>query len=102
MSTSFPYPTLVLSLPCISIRASLPFQFCAYLSDSFAAAIGSFWIMTIFAATFCGPSYAVSQTLARPQTRALASSTLIFVQTLIGLGVGPFLVGAIKIGRAHV
>jgi hypothetical protein len=52
--------------------------------------------MTVLAATFFGPSYAVSQTLARPQTRALASSILIFVQTLIGLGVGPFLVGAIS------
>jgi MFS family permease len=83
-------------LPGIAIILSLPFQFLAYLSESLTLAISSFWIMTTFAATFFGPSYAVSQTLARPRTRALASSILIFVQTLIGLGAGPFLVGAIS------
>jgi predicted MFS family arabinose efflux permease len=83
-------------LPGIAIILSLPFQLFSYLSESLATSITSFWVMTIFAATFFGPSYAVSQTLARPQIRALASSMLIFVQTLIGLGVGPSLVGAIS------
>jgi MFS family permease len=83
-------------LPGIAIILSIPFQFFSYLSEGLAQAIFSFWIMTIFAATFFGPSYAVSQALAQPQTRALASSILIFVQTLIGMGVGPFLVGVIS------
>jgi MFS family permease len=83
-------------LPGIAIVLSIPFQFLSYLSDDLTQTIFAFWIMTIFAATFFGPSYAVSQALAQPQTRALASSILIFVQTLIGLGVGPFLVGIIS------
>ncbi len=83
-------------LPGIAIVCMIPFQFSAYLSESFVSAIASFWIMTLFAATFFGPSYAVCQSLATPHTRALASSILIFVQTLIGLGIGPLLVGLIS------
>lgn len=80
-------------IPCIAILVSIPFQFFSYLSESLVATIAAFWVMTALAATFFGPSYAVSQTLAAPQARALAASILIFVQTLIGLGAGPFLVG---------
>jgi predicted MFS family arabinose efflux permease len=40
-----------------------------------------------------GPSLAMVQTLARPDTRAFAASLLIFLANLIGVGVGPLLVG---------
>jgi MFS family permease len=96
LSTKYNDQRWYLWLPGISILIMVPFQFLAYLSEDLVTAVASFWVMTIFASTFFGPSYAVSQTLARPQIRALASSILIFVQTLIGLGIGPFLVGMLS------
>jgi hypothetical protein len=52
--------------------------------------------MMIFASTFFGPSYAVCQALAGARMRALAASILLFVQTLVGLGLGPYLVGVLS------
>jgi len=52
--------------------------------------------MFIFASMFFGPSFAVTQGLATLRTRAVATSILLFVQTFIGLGLGPFLAGVIS------
>ncbi len=83
-------------LPAISIVLMVPFQFSSYLSESLSAAVASFWVMMIFASTFFGPSYAVCQALAGAQMRAFAASILLFVQTLVGLGLGPYLVGVLS------
>jgi hypothetical protein len=45
---------------------------------------------------FFGPSFAVSQSLATLRTRAVATSLLLFVQTFVGLGLGPFVAGSIS------
>lgn len=56
----------------------------------------SFCVMFIFASMFFGPSFAVTQGLATLRTRAVATSILLFVQTFIGLGLGPFLAGVMS------
>ena len=50
----------------------------------------------IFGAFYVGPSYAVTQGLAKLRMRALASAILMFFITLIGLGLGPQVVGIIN------
>ncbi len=42
---------------------------------------------------YLGPSFAMTQSLVRPQMRAVASAILLFVLNLIGLGIGPWFVG---------
>ncbi len=42
---------------------------------------------------YLGPSFAMTQTLVRPQMRAVASAILLFMLNLIGLGIGPWFVG---------
>jgi hypothetical protein len=58
----------------------------------------SFAAMTFFAAAFFGPSFAMTQALATLRMRSVATSVLLFIQTLIGQGVGPSLVGYISDG----
>jgi hypothetical protein len=45
---------------------------------------------------FFGPSFAVSQTLATLRSRAVATSVLLLVQTLVGLGLGPLVAGMLS------
>lgn len=83
-------------VPGIATIAMVPFQFSSYLGGSLWVAIPSFCIMLILASMFFGPSFAMSQGLATLRMRAIATSLVLFAQTLIGLGLGPFLVGVVS------
>ena len=83
-------------VPGWATLAMLPFQFTSYLSGSLWVVVPSFIMMLIFGSMFFGPSFAMSQGLATLRTRAVATSLTLFMQTLIGLGLGPLLAGAIS------
>jgi MFS family permease len=74
----------------------VPFQFFSYLSNDLQVVIPSFVVMIVLASMFFGPSFAVSQSLATLRTRAVATSLLLFVQTFVGLGLGPLIAGTIS------
>ena len=87
-------------VPGLAILSMLPLQCGAYLGTylgiGLAPALGCFAAMTLLAATFFGPSYAVAQALAEEHSRALAAALLLFTQTLIGLGIGPWITGVLS------
>jgi predicted MFS family arabinose efflux permease len=83
-------------VPGYATLAMVPFQFSSYLGSSLWVAIPSFSIMLILGSMFFGPSFAMSQGLATLRMRAVATSLVLFAQTLIGLGLGPFLVGVVS------
>lgn len=80
-------------VPAIACLAMVPFQFLSYLSPNMAVVVPSFSIMVVLASMFFGPSFAVAQSIATLRMRAVATSVLLFIQTIIGLSIGPFLVG---------
>ncbi len=83
-------------VPGIATLVMVPFQFFSYLSNDLSLVIPSFFIMISLASMFFGPSFAVSQTLATLRSRAVATSLLLLVQTLVGLGLGPLLAGQLS------
>jgi MFS family permease len=83
-------------VPGIATLVMVPFQFLAYLSNDLTIAIPAFIVMIVLASMFFGPSFAVSQSLATLRTRAVATSLLLFVQTFVGLGLGPLVAGSIS------
>jgi MFS family permease len=83
-------------VPGAATMAMVPFQFSSYLATDPTVYMPSFAIMTFFAAAFFGPSFAMTQALATLRMRSVATSVLLFIQTLIGLGVGPSLVGYVS------
>ena len=83
-------------VPGVATLLCVPFQFGAYLSPTLSVALPSFAGMMFMAAAFFGPSFAVTQALAMPRMRSVATSVLLFVQTLIGQGVGPAVAGFIS------
>ena len=83
-------------VPGIACLIMVPFQFLSYLAPDLIIVVPSFTIMVILAAMFFGPSFAVAQSLATVRMRAVSTSILLFIQTLIGLGLGPAVAGAIS------
>jgi MFS family permease len=47
-------------------------------------------------AGWLGPTYAMVQGISPPHMRALGSAIVVFVVNLIGMGLGPFAVGALN------
>lgn len=80
-------------VPGIATLSMVPFQFGAYLVDAPWLAFSSFSIMMLLAAVFFGPSFAMTQALASLRMRSVATSLLLFVQTMIGYGLGPWVTG---------
>ncbi|MEG8021943.1 MFS transporter [Sphingomonas aerolata] len=72
---------------------SLPFALAFYLIDVPAIAIGSYFVYLIFANSYLGPSFALIQHLAPLKTRAMWAAITLLVINLVGLGLGPTMVG---------
>jgi hypothetical protein len=52
--------------------------------------------VNLLTAVFAAPTYAVAQGLAQLRMRAMASAIVLFVLNLVGLGLGPTLVGVLS------
>lgn len=84
-------------VPGIACAIMVPFQFLAYLHTNFwFGVVPSFIIMVVLASMFFGPSFTMAQSLATVRMRAVSTSLLLFVQTLIGYGMGPLIVGYVS------
>jgi hypothetical protein len=83
-------------VPGVACLIMVPFQVVAYLSGDLTTALQSFSAMTFLAAVFFGPSFTMTQSLATLRMRSVATSLLLFVQTLIGYGLGPLVAGNIS------
>ena len=83
-------------VPGIATLLCVPFQFLTFLSADRAVMLPSFVALMFMAAVFFGPSFAMTQALATLRMRSVATSLLLFVQTLIGNGLGPSVTGFIS------
>ncbi|WP_310497983.1 MFS transporter, partial [Sandarakinorhabdus sp.] len=86
----------MLTGPAIGMVIAPPMLFAAYASSDWRVAMALLVLPTIFNASYYGPAYAAVQTLATPQTRAMAAAVMVFAQNLIGLGLGPLFFGAMS------
>ena len=89
-------PSWYLRVPAIASGMALPFAFAFYLWNDTATALLLSVPGLLLGGVYLGPTFAMTQTLVKPQMRALASSILLFIINLIGLGLGPLLVGWIS------
>jgi MFS family permease len=83
-------------VPAIACLTMVPFQFFAYLSPQLSVVVPTFTVMVVLASMFFGPSFAMGQSLATVRMRAMSASVLLFIQNIIGLTAGPWLVGQIS------
>lgn len=75
---------------------ALPFALAFFLIDDFAIAVTAYFIAVLFQNSYLGPSFALIQGLAPVRQRALWAAITLLAINLIGLGLGPTLVGVIS------
>ena len=80
-------------VPAIGLILSCPFYVMGYLAGDWVVATGLLAVAGVLHYPFLGPSFAVTHSMVSPRMRATASAFLVLVITLIGLGLGPVLVG---------
>lgn len=83
-------------VPAIGTAAAVPFQMVCYLSSDTTLLLGMLPAASLFGMVFFGPCFAVGQSLALPGARAIMSSLMLFGMTMLGLGLGPLLFGAVS------
>lgn len=83
-------------VPGISTILMVPFQFVAYLYGGLWAVIPSLMVVSILGGMYLGPSFAMTQALVSLRMRAVASAILLFMLNIIGMGMGPYLVGVVS------
>ena len=83
-------------LPALSTAIYIPFAFLLYLWPTPHAALLMALPGTVLGGMYLGPTFAMTQTLVRPEMRALAAAILLFIINLVGLGFGPQGVGVLS------
>ena len=74
----------------------LPFSVGAYLATDTTWAIVLLAFPVSVGALYFGPTLAMLHTLVKPEMRSLASAILLFINNIIGLGLGPLMIGVLS------
>lgn len=83
-------------LPGVGVLISFPFYFAALVVGDWRIAIAILLVPSFLNSLWLGPAFGTVQNLAPQPMRALASAILLFILNIIGLGLGPFLVGVLS------
>jgi MFS family permease len=83
-------------IPAAATVAAIPFSLAVYLIDSYSMALMIYVVPVFFGAMYLGPTLAMTHGIVSLRMRALASSILLFVLNLIGLGLGPLFTGMLS------
>lgn len=79
-------------VPGIATLLVVPVQLCAYLGSG-ALMVAAFVLSSLLSLVYFGPSYATMQAMADPRMRAVAAAVLLTSKAIIGMGLGPLLIG---------
>ena len=83
-------------LPALETTLLIPFALAFILLDDLFWALVAFYPFYLLGAMYVGPMHSTIQGLVRPNLRARASATNLFVVNMIGLGLGPLLIGMLN------
>jgi len=86
----------ILVAPALAVTISVPVYIAALLVDSPALALGIMVVPYLLNYFWYGPVYSTTQGIVPPNMRATAAAILLFIINLIGLGLGPLLVGIVS------
>ena len=89
-------PRQIMTWPSLAFMASAPLTVAALFAPSALTANLLFFPAILLLYLYVGPYYSAVQGLVRPQARAVASATVLFLQNLLGLGLGPVVLGYIS------
>jgi MFS family permease len=84
------------TMPAIATAISVPTYIAGILHPSGMTALFLLTIPTLCNTMWYGPVYGSVQGLVKPETRTTAAAIILFVINIIGLGGGPFFLGALS------
>jgi MFS family permease len=87
-------------LPALGTAAGIPFVFLFYLWPSGWGALALAALPAVLGGLYLGPTFAVTQALVPPAMRAQAAAVLLLILNLVGMGLGPSLVGVLSTALA--
>jgi MFS family permease len=73
-----------------------PTLIAATIAPSLSLSLILMGVLSVIAATWYGPAYAASYSVVPPNMRATAAALVLLITNLVGLGLGPLLVGVIS------
>ena len=79
--------------PAIGLTVAAPLIMLGYIVPSWPLAVAILAVPPVVQYTFLGPSFGIMHNMVGPRMRATATALLLLVINLIGLGLGPTLVG---------
>jgi MFS family permease len=83
-------------VPGIATLINVPVALMAYTWPDRNMVVGLLFVSLVFGVMYLGPTFATLQRLVSARERALGSALLLLVINLVGLGLGPWLVGALS------
>jgi predicted MFS family arabinose efflux permease len=83
-------------LPAGGTLLAVPLVFLFYLWPDGPGALALAALPAVLAGLYLGPTFAITQALVPPQMRAQAAAVLLLIMNLIGMGLGPQLVGVLS------
>jgi predicted MFS family arabinose efflux permease len=84
------------NIPALGFLCAIPFYVLAMLSSNQLLTMVLLLIPTALSLMWLGPVISVIQHLVRPDMRATASAVFLFINNLIGIGVGTFAIGLLS------
>lgn len=92
------YPTALSWMPALGMGLSVPLYWLGYLSPTVPLMIPPLMLAATLHYFYLGPMYAVSAGVVDSRTRATAVAITLFAVNLIGIGLGPTLIGFLSTG----
>ncbi|MCB2080359.1 MAG: MFS transporter [Novosphingobium sp.] len=83
----------LLTIPAITLMLSTPLLLIAYIVPDWKVSMAVIFPAILFNWIYVAPFYSAVQGLVPPTARAVASALILFLQNLIGLGLGPVVLG---------
>jgi MFS family permease len=85
-------------IPAIAFLIAVPFFIVGVTTSSLSLAFIAFLVPTALTLVWLGPVLAAFQHLVTPNMRATASAIFLFINNLIGIGLGNLIIGALSDG----
>ena len=89
-------PRIRLYFPAIATLLTTPFFAAFCLAGDAQTALAIYAVGTVISATHFGPAFGLTQNLARPAMRGLATALVMVATVLTGQGIGPVLTGILS------
>jgi MFS family permease len=87
-------------IPAAAFLTTIPFFIAGVLAPNLWVAFPAFLVLQALSLVWLGPVLAAFQQLVQPNMRATASALFLFINNLIGIGLGNLAIGAISDGLA--